>query len=192
MPSSENTSTMKPVGMYRNIIFWAMVMLAALLLASCSNNQATGKAAVGKPAPVFTLADLQGKDWDLTALKGKVVFVNFWASWCKPCLEEMPSMEALNKAMPGEYFQMVTVLYNDQPEYAENVVKKTGATFPVLLDPDSQVAKDYGLTGVPETYIIDPQGILREKFIGPKNWQSMDAMAMVEHYFPPSYKKIVQ
>jgi peroxiredoxin len=101
-------------------------------------------------------------------------------------------MVALNTQMPGDYFQMITVLYNDRPEYAQNVMKKAGATFPVLLDPEADTARLYGLTGVPETFIIDPKGILQQKIIGPRNWQSMDSIAMVEHYFPESYVKVVQ
>lgn len=167
--------------------------LSAFLLAGCSmEEQETRKAEIDRPAPNIALTDIQGKHWNLSDLQGKVVFVNFWASWCAPCLEEMPSMVAVNRMMPGEYFQMITVLYNDRPEYAQRVVDKAGATFPVLLDPDAEAAREYGLTGVPETFIIDAQGILREKFIGPRNWQSMDAVAMLEHYFPESYKKVVQ
>lgn len=170
-----------------------LLAVALLFITGCSSeDQATGKAVIGRQAPVFSLTDLQGNNWNLQELKGKVVFVNFWASWCKPCLEEMPSMQALHSTMPAEYFQMVTILYNDRPEYAQNVVNKTGATFPVLLDPDLLAAREYGLTGVPETFIIDPQGVLREKIIGPRNWQSFDAVSMVEHYFPPTYKKIVE
>jgi peroxiredoxin len=174
-------------------ILTTLFMALALLSAGCSFEQRPGgKAKIGMPAPLFSLPDLEGGSWNLADLKGKVVFVNFWASWCAPCLEEMPSMVALNKSMPEDYFQMITVLYNDRPEYARSVVKKAGATFPVLLDPDSEAAALYGLTGVPETYIIDPQGILREKIIGPRDWQSLDSMVMIESYFPPDYKKIVR
>jgi len=184
---------MKQNRLVKYIFSLTVMVLTAMLLSCCSKGeQSTDKAEIGKPAPDFTLTDINGKNWQLSNLRGKVVFINFWASWCAPCLEEIPSMEALNRMMPDEYFQMVTILYNDRPEYAQNVVNKSGATFPVLLDPDSEAARQYGLTGVPETFIIDTRGILREKFIGPKNWLSQDAVAMVEHYFPQSYKKIVQ
>ncbi|MDW7774181.1 MAG: TlpA disulfide reductase family protein [Desulfobulbaceae bacterium] len=183
--------TRKTGSIYR--LFILVLALAAFLQAGCDMGEKEAKRAeVGKPAPVFVLTDIQGNTWNLADLRGKVVFVNFWASWCAPCLEEIPSMVAVNRMIPEEYFQMITVLYNDRPEYALNVVNKAGADFPVLIDLEADAAREYGLTGVPETYIIDPQGILREKFIGPRDWQSMESIAMLEHYFPQSYKKIVE
>lgn len=177
----------------QNIILTVFLLLVTTFLTSCGERkQAVTKAEIGKPAPGFTLTDIQGKTWSLADLKGKVVLLNFWASWCAPCLEEIPSMVTLHGMLPSEYFAMVTILYNDRPDYAQNVVNKSGAKFPVLLDPDAKMARAYGLTGVPETFIIDPQGVLREKFIGPKDWKSDDAVALIEHYFPETYKKIVQ
>ena len=93
-------------------------------------------------------------------------------------------MEALNKRMPEGSFQMLTILYNDRPEMGQSLVNKSGYDFPVLIDPASTTAKEYGLTGVPETFIIDTQGILREKFIGPFDWNSSGAMEILEKYLP--------
>lgn len=158
-----------------------------LLPAGCGPGDHTiATAVVGQPAPTFTLTDLHGKNWRLADLQGKVVFLNFWATWCQPCLQEMPSMAALNQRMPEGSFQMLTVLYNDRPEIAQNLVRKMGVTFPVLVDANSIVARQYGLTGVPETYIIDPQGVLREKFIGPLNWDSAAALTLLGKYLPQS------
>jgi DsbE subfamily thiol:disulfide oxidoreductase len=166
---------------------WLLPALALLLLAGCGpGDQTIATAVVGQPAPTFTLTDLHGKNWRLADLQGKVVFLNFWATWCQPCLQEMPSMAALNQRMPEETFQMLTVLYNDRPEIAQNLVRKLGVAFPVLVDANGIVARQYGLTGVPETYIIDPQGILREKFIGPLNWDSPAALTLLGKYLPQS------
>jgi peroxiredoxin len=160
-------------------------VLLLLLLAGCGPGDRLGAMAfVGQPAPTFTLTDLHGKNWRLADLQGKVVFLNFWATWCQPCLQEMPSMAALNRKMPADAFQMITILYNDRPEIAGNLAQKMGLTFPVLVDANSIAARQYGLTGVPETYIIDPQGILREKFIGPLNWDSPAAMDLMAKYLP--------
>ena len=84
----------------------------------------------------------------------------------------------------GKPFQMLTVLYNDRPEMASGFLIKTGYEFPVLIDPPMISAKEYGLTGVPETFIIDTQGILREKFIGPFDWNSPAAITMINKYLP--------
>jgi len=93
-------------------------------------------------------------------------------------------MEALKKRLTDTSFQMLTILYNDRPELGQSLVNKSGYSFPVLIDPGSTVAKAYGLTGVPETFIIDAQGILREKFIGPFDWNSQEALTMLEKYLP--------
>jgi len=162
------------------------LLIATALMTSCGpgNEQPTVKAIKGQPSPNFQLTDIKGKDWQLSDLQGKIVFINFWATWCPPCIQEMPSMDALNKRMSGKPFQMLTILYNDRPEFGQSLVNKSGYNFPVLIDPDSSTAKQYGLTGVPETYIVDPQGILREKFIGPVEWNSPKALEMINKYLP--------
>ncbi len=93
-------------------------------------------------------------------------------------------MEALNRGLSDAPFQMITILNNDRPQFADTLRKKIGFTFPVLIDPDSQTAQQYGLTGVPETFIVDPEGILREKFIGPRPWNSQEAFKMLSKYMP--------
>lgn len=164
---------------------WLLLALVFLLPAGCGpGDQPGATAVVGQPAPTFTLTDLHGKNWRLDDLKGKVVFLNFWATWCQPCLQEMPSMATLNQRMPEGSFQMLAVLFNDRPEIAQNVVRKMGLAFPVLVDANSVAARQYGLTGVPETYIIDPQGVLREKFIGPLDWNSPAALTLLGKYLP--------
>ncbi|HIJ91504.1 MAG: TlpA family protein disulfide reductase [Desulfobulbaceae bacterium] len=139
-------------------------------------------AEVGKPAPQFTLVDTKGKTWNLAELKGKVVFLNFWATWCPPCREEMPSMQTVHTLMREDPFVMLAVLSNDTPALADAMAEKIGTTFPILIDPNSTASKAYGLTGVPETYIIDKQGVIREKFLGAVNWNSIESMQMLRKY----------
>lgn len=130
------------------------------------------KMEIGKTAPDFVLQDASGKVWKLSKLKGKVVFVNFWATWCKPCRDEMPAMIALDRAMVGKPFQMLTIAFNDDPDMAKDFAQNLGATFPVLGNPGEELTKAYMITGVPETFLIDADGILRHKFIGPYDWNS--------------------
>ena len=139
-------------------------------------------ATVGEPAPDFTLVDLQGKTWTLSDLKGQVVFVNFWATWCPPCREEMPSMERLFNLMPKDKFKMLAILNRDDPALARDFVKKLGVTMPILNDQPNEVGVKYGLTGLPETFIVDKQGILREKFIGPYQWDMPSFQQMLGRY----------
>ena len=163
-----------------------LLLIATVFITSCGpgNEQPLVKAIKGQPSPDFILTDIKGKDWQLSSLHGKVVFINFWATWCPPCLQELPSMEALNKSMADKPFQMLTILYNDRPEFGQSLVSKSGYNFPVLIDSDSSTAKEYRLTGVPETYIVDTQGILREKFIGPFEWNSSKALQILGKYLP--------
>jgi len=162
-----------------------VLTVVLLLLGGCkSKEEAPARAAIGLPAPPFTLTDTEGKRWSLAELRGKVLFVNFWATWCPPCRGEMPSMEALNRSMQGKPFQMLTILVNDDPALARNFVASLGGTFPVLVSPDDAVGKAYGITGVPETFIIDGEGLLREKHIGPRDWNSEEAKAMLRSLIP--------
>lgn len=137
---------------------------------------------VGKVAPDFELPDSdEKKTLRLSDFRGKVVFLNFWATWCKPCREEMPSMEVLYKNFERDGFVVLAVSIDrvttkkDIPPF----VKSLGLTFPVLVDSWGQTDKRYKLMGVPETYIIDQQGILREKVIGPKDWTILDNLQTI-------------
>ena len=159
-----------------------VLLCLAFLLTACSQPQPPQVATVGSPAPDFTLTDTKGKTWQLAELRGKVVFVNFWATWCPPCREELPAMQKVHGFMPEDRFVMLTILSNDEPAFAEALAAKIGATFPILTDPQNTAAQAYGITGVPETFIIDKQGILREKFIGALQWDSPQAMEMLMRY----------
>jgi peroxiredoxin len=160
----------------------AIICLFFLLVSCDRQAQRPQNAAIGKLAPGFNLVDRQGKTWDLEELKGQVVFVNFWATWCAPCREEMPSMQKLYTSLPSNKFKMLAILSNDEPAFADQVVKKMGVTFPILIDPDKTASKAYGITGVPETYIVDKQGVLRERFLGPVAWDSREARQMLQKY----------
>lgn len=131
---------------------------------------------VGKPAPDFVLTDLNDKPHRLSDFRGKVVFLNFWATWCAPCREEMPSMEVLNKSFEKDGLVVLAVSIDrvtttkDIPPF----VKSLNLTFPVLIDSWGITDKPYKRLGVPETFIIDQQGIVREIIIGPKDWTRID------------------
>lgn len=131
---------------------------------------------VGKEAPDFALSDLNEKPIRLSDFRGKVVFLNFWATWCAPCREEMPSMEVLYKNFEKDGLVILAVSIDrvtttkDIPPF----VKGMNLTFPVLIDSWGTTDKPYKRMGVPETFIIDQQGIIREIVIGPKDWTRVD------------------
>ncbi|MEC4669754.1 MAG: TlpA disulfide reductase family protein [Nitrospirota bacterium] len=136
---------------------------------------------VGKVAPDFDLPNLEDNYVRLSDFRGKVVFLNFWATWCKPCREEMPSMEVLyrNFKQDGLVVLAVSIDRVTTKQEIPPFVKSLNLTFPVLIDSWGQTDKRYKLMGVPETYIIDQQGILREKVIGPRDWTRLDNLEMV-------------
>lgn len=150
-----------------------------LFITSCGEKPA---ATVGNPAPAFDTVDLKGDVWSLSKLKGKVVFVNFWATWCAPCREEMPAMQRLYTKLPKDKFEMIALFNNDKPELVKNFVSKLGLTFPILSDEYNFAGPKYGITGLPETFIVDKNGVIREKFIGPAKWDSPKYVAMLMKY----------
>ncbi len=164
----------------KRISLTVVCICLSLFLVAC--GQRPKVAEVGKLAPDFTLMDRKGKTWNLSELKGQVVFVNFWATWCAPCRQEMPSMERLYRLLPADKFKMLAILSRDEPAFADTVAAKLGVTFPILIDPDNKAGQAYGLTGVPETYIIDKQGVLREKFLGPVQWDTPAVQQKLMNY----------
>ena len=125
----------------------------------------------GVPAPNFTLPGLDGKMVSLADYKGKVVFLNIWATWCPPCVEEMPSMEKLYQELKGEDFEILAVSIDALG--AKEVIpfmKKHQLSFPALTDTKGAIKSLYQTTGIPESFIIDKNGIIVEKIIGPSDW----------------------
>jgi peroxiredoxin len=144
--------------------------------------QPDGPPVQGNYAPDFTLTDLEGRTWTLSELKGQVVFINFWATWCPPCISEMPSMQNLYDTLPRDQFKMLAVLYSDEADNARKFVEKLDITLPVLVDEGNRTGMQYGLTGVPETFILDKEGIIRERHQGPAEWDSAEVIHMLRGY----------
>jgi len=120
------------------------------------------------PAPEFTLDDMDEEQHSLKDLRGKVVLLNFWATWCPPCRREMPSMERLYQKLSGEDFTVIAV---NQMEDGDHVFAYIGQldvdpTFTILFDKDSKVSNSFRVNGLPTTYLIDKQGKIRYRAIG--------------------------
>jgi peroxiredoxin len=126
------------------------------------------KPKAGDVAPDFALPTLMRNSVRLSDYRGKVVFLNFWATWCPPCREEMPSMESLYQRLKDREFEMFAVSIDRKGEEAVRpFMANFSLTFPVLLDPDEKIYKLYRLTGIPETFIIEKIDL---KIIGAQNW----------------------
>jgi peroxiredoxin len=161
------------------IFFFILAGCLALFITSCGESPVAN---VGNPAPDFDTVDMKGDVWSLSKLKGRVVFLNFWATWCPPCREEMPSMQRLYAKLPKDKFIMIALFNKDKPAAVKNFVTKLGITIPILSDEYNFAGTKYGLTGLPETFIIDKQGVIREKFIGPAEWDSPKFVDMMMKY----------
>ena len=164
----------------KKIFTFLLLFFLSLLITAC--EQPPTGATVGEIAPDFTLADTNGKTWTLSELKGQVVFVNFWATWCPPCREEMPAMQRLLDMMPKDKFKMLAVLNRDTLANAELFAEKNNITIPILNDMGNNIGPMFSLTGLPETFIVDKQGILREKVIGPAQWDSQEVVQTIMGY----------
>lgn len=125
------------------------------------------------PAPDFRFPDIDGKTIRLSDYRGKIVLVNVWATWCAPCVYEMPSMEKLYKEFKGQHFEILAVSIDEVGgEAVAPFMKKYKLTFPALLDPEGSIKALYGVTGIPETFIIDAAGMVIGKIIGPRDWDT--------------------
>ena len=162
-----------------------LVVLAAVtvvLFFVLSQKQRFTPVVAGNKAPDFTLPDLKGNPVSLNGFKGKVVFLNFWATWCKPCEEEMPSMQLLYNALKSQNqpFEIVAVSIDSEgPEVVQKFIERYNITFTVLHDRNGRIKDTYKTTGVPETFIIDQGGIIAEKVWGPRDWRTRDSVKTI-------------
>ncbi|MBI2345833.1 MAG: redoxin domain-containing protein [Deltaproteobacteria bacterium] len=121
---------------------------------------------VGKPAPAFQLHTLDGEPMTLAALTGHPLVINFWATWCGPCLHEHRVFRQAAETFAGTGVRFLGVVYQDSETNVREFLEQFGRPFEVLLDLGSAMAIDYGVGGVPETFFVNAQGIIREKYSG--------------------------
>ena len=147
-------------------LFLVLFIFALIVIPSRSFAIAGGEA-----APQFELSDLQGGKHSLSDYRGKVVIINFWASWCRECITEMPSLNALYTQFSGQGLAVLGVTVDRRPEDAGSAAKNAGIAFPILLDIKGEVfIKKYAVIGLPTTIIVDRKGIVREILIGTQDF----------------------
>lgn len=135
------------------------------------------------PAPSFSLKDLNGKTTTLENYRGQYVLLNFWATWCIPCLKEMPSMEQLHQKFKDQKFTVVAISIDTEPQQkVEGFVKKLKVNFPILLDPENESSDVYGVRSLPSTFLINPQGQVVAAAKGEREWFSEDALSYLEEW----------
>jgi len=146
----------------------------------------TVEAASNEPAPDLTLHKLGGKTIRLNEYKGKWVFLNFWATWCPPCVQEMPEMEMFYKKFKDKNLVMLAVSVDkDDPARISSFIKDHGFTFDVFLDPSGDSLDQFGTSKIPSTFIINPKGEIVSQASGPRSWMDPDIIK----YFNDLLKK---
>jgi cytochrome c biogenesis protein CcmG/thiol:disulfide interchange protein DsbE len=141
-------------------------LLIFLALSFGKDPRAIDSPLIGKPAPDFALETLDGELVRLADLKGQPVVINFWATWCQPCIAEHPVLQEGARRYAGRV-QFLGVIYQDEPESIRSFIRQRGAWGPSLVDDDGTVAIAYGVYGAPETYFVDSAGVIVEKVTGP-------------------------
>ena len=132
------------------------------------------------PSVDFALRDLTGKTVSLSDYEGEFVFLNFWATWCPPCREEMPSMEVLHERTKGMPFRIVAVNVGEDQQTVASFIEREGYTFPVLLDESSGVSQNYSVRGIPTSYFITPDGLIVGMLVGTRYWDEPDVLQAID------------
>lgn len=181
---------MKKMGKYFRLL--SIVLLIAIFSSNIFTYQASGETDFIESLSLiridenikvqnFALTDLDGNEVHLENYLGKVIFLNFWTTWCPPCLVEMPSMEKLYGEFKNRDFIILAVDMQEDPETVRKFKDKFKLSFPILLDIEGVVASYYGVKGIPATYFIDREGYLYAAAMGARDWASEDAFLLIKH-----------
>lgn len=136
---------------------------------------------IGQKAPDFRLKDINGKEVSLSSFKGKVVLLNFWATWCPPCKAEMPSMNKLYEKLKSRGFVVIAVSTDKRPDEPKDFIANNPVGFPVLLDNDLKVSRNsYKAFMLPTTFLIDRKGVIAEKYFGEQEWMEPEIIKGIE------------
>jgi thiol-disulfide isomerase/thioredoxin len=155
-------------------------LVLACLLAVTAAGAGELSPAQGSPRVDLLLPDVDGLERGLQEFKGKVLLVNFWASWCSPCIEEMPSIQRLAEVMRDKPFAVIGVNVAETERRAKAMTQRLGISFPVLLDRESDVFHRWGGTVLPTTYVLDGAGVVRYVGRGPLEWDAADIVETLE------------
>ena len=163
------------------IMMTVVVLLAGKTVAASEHFfQAMGMAKLpGKAAPDFTLPDLNGQQVSLHDYRGKVVFLNFWATWCIPCREEMPAMEQLHQMFQSQGLAILAIDLKEGPDKVNAFFEQHRLSFTALIDQDGSVFRDYGVMGLPTTYLISRQGMLLARGVGGRDWTRAEGKDLI-------------
>jgi len=150
---------------------WVLLSVVALSATACDRGDRPGR--IGSPAPQFTVSDGR-QSLDLSKLRGRIVVLNFWASWCIPCIDEIPTLVELQRRMPQ--ITVVAISADEDDAAYRQFLSEHPVDFVSVRDPSFRIPHMYGTVKIPETYVIDRNGVLRRKFVSAQNWVSPEIM----------------
>ncbi len=162
------------------------VFIFTLLMVSACKDKAekTSLPKLGATAINFNCQDLEGQDWSLDKVKGKIVLLRFWADWCPYCRYEMPIIDKYYRKLKNEGFLVLAVNVKQSAEVALAFIAQLDVTFPVPLDPDGKMTQRYGVYAIPTNFLIDREGIIREILIGEVFREEKPLRDLLKNYFP--------
>jgi cytochrome c biogenesis protein CcmG, thiol:disulfide interchange protein DsbE len=162
------------------------IIPALLLLAACGDAPGGGPVRVGRPAPAYAAEVLDGERTSLEQMRGKPVLLNVWATWCHPCREEIPALEQLHQAYGGRGLQIIGVSIDQggNEQGIREFMQEFGASYPVWLDPEGEVQTVFSTVGVPNTFLIDPEGNVVWKHVGPVAADDAELRRLIEKSLP--------
>ncbi len=164
------------------VIFIVLIALVAVFFLTREKGQEVNVTGALQRAPDFSLQAPDGKIVNLSDYRGKVVMVHFWATWCPPCVDEMPTLENLYRTLKGKDFVILAISVDEEGAGAVTAfMRKNRLSLPVFLDPSRIVSGLYGTFKLPETYIVDREGVVRYKEIGPRDWSAPESAAIVNN-----------
>lgn len=167
--------------MKSGILALIILLFGSALRADPYSDMSMDLPAVPAAAPSFELPDLKGEKVSLAALSGKVVLLNFWATWCTPCRAEMPGMERLWRQYHDRGLAIVAISVDEGGEKRiASFVRRLNLSYPILLDPQSDTADRYDVSGLPASFLIDGEGRLIGRMVGGREWDKPEAVSLIE------------
>ena len=173
-----------PLRLFLMIPILRMALLCLIFLVPALSGAADLKPWPGGPTPELELRELDGRGHRLTDYRGKVVLVNFWATWCVPCRDEMPSMQRLKEKLAGKPFEVLAVNLDEPEARVRKFLSQMKVDFTVLLDPEKKVAKAWNARILPASFVIGPDGRIRYSLVGDLDWSQDHVVSRIAELHP--------
>lgn len=181
---SEAKAMINPACLRRRLVLLALVTLLSAGGVAHAQGYEVQPWGSGKPTPLMITTDLDGQTWSLADLRGKVVLIHFWASWCEPCVTEMPTLQALAHRHGPQRLVVLAVNYKEEPAAVKRFVARNQWTLPVLTSPDGQLARRWGIRVFPSTVLLGPDGLAKSVVRGELDWSGAGASQLLSPWLP--------